>query len=362
MKIFFIALPLLYLLLNGYLYWRVSLMMHSLPLSLKILVGLLFWTLTIALFVVIILRGAALPQSLSRTLFNLGSTWLLLSFYLVIALTLFDTLRLFIELPAHPFWFALLLTIVTMIYGYINYRNPKVERIEIECDGKFEPLKLVAVSDIHLGYGTTKSDMKRYAELINREGADVVVIAGDLIDNSLRPLTDNRMEEELSMLKAEKGIYMVAGNHEYISGIESCCDFLKKTPIVLLRDSIVNLDGGVQIIGRDDRVNRRRKSLEELYSHCDTTRPTILLDHQPYNLLKTDSLGITLQISGHTHHGQVWPLNTLTNYIYEQSHGYRAWQRSHIWVSSGLSLWGPKFRIGTRGDIAVITIKPRNRE
>ena len=167
MKIFFIALPLLYLLLNGYLYWRVSLMMHSLPLSLKILVGLLFWTLTIALFVVIILRSAALPQPLSRALFNLGSTWLLLSFYLVIALTLFDTLRLFIELPAHPFWFALPLTIVTMIYGYINYRNPKIERIEIECDGEFEPLKLVAVSDIHLGYGTTKSDMKRYAELIN---------------------------------------------------------------------------------------------------------------------------------------------------------------------------------------------------
>ena len=85
--------------------------------------------------------------------------------------------------------------------------------------------------------------------------------------------------------------------------------------------------------------------------------PTIVLDHQPYDLAKTDSLGVDIQISGHTHNGQIWPLNWFTDYIFEQSHGYHKWSRSHIFVSSGLSLWGPPFRIGTRGDMAVIELR-----
>ena len=103
-------------------------------------------------------------------------------------------------------------------------------------------------------------------------------------------------------------------------------------------------------------MNRRRKPLEELLTQADLERPTILLDHQPYELNRTDSLGIDLQLSGHTHHGQVWPVNLLTDHIYEQSHGYRRWTKSHIWVSSGISLWGPPFRIGTRGDMAIIRL------
>ena len=83
----------------------------------------------------------------------------------------------------------------------------------------------------------------------------------------------------------------------------------------------------------------------------------VVLDHQPYDLAQTDALKVDLQISGHTHRGQVWPLSWLTDKMYEQSHGYRKWSYSHIWVSSGLSLWGPPFRIGTKSDLAVIDLK-----
>ena len=88
----------------------------------------------------------------------------------------------------------------------------------------------------------------------------------------------------------------------------------------------------------------------------DRNRPVIVLDHQPYELAKTDSLGVDLQISGHTHRGQIWPLTKITDLLFEQSHGYRKWSHSHIWVSCGLSLWGPPFRIGTDSDIAVIDL------
>ena len=134
-------------------------------------------------------------------------------------------------------------------------------------------------------------------------------------------------------------------------------------PIQLLRDTVVTLPCGttsgygITIIGRDDRFNRNRKSLEELMAGVNHSNFTdILLDHQPYELAMTDSLGIAIQVSGHTHRGQVWPLNWLTDNLYEQSHGYRKWQNSHIYISSGLSLWGPPFRIGTESEIVVLCL------
>jgi predicted MPP superfamily phosphohydrolase len=165
------------------------------------------------------------------------------------------------------------------------------------------------------------------------------------------------MEEELCELKASMGIYMGMGNHEYISGAEECEEFLRVTPVKLLRDSIVTLPCGVQIAGRDDRTNRSRKSLEKLVTECDKAKPIIVLDHQPYNLAEADKAEIDMQFSGHTHRGQVFPLNLLTDRMYEQSHGYRHWSHAHIIVSSGLALWGPPFRIGTKSELVVITLR-----
>jgi predicted MPP superfamily phosphohydrolase len=86
------------------------------------------------------------------------------------------------------------------------------------------------------------------------------------------------------------------------------------------------------------------------------TKPTFLLDHQPYHLSETEKAGIDIQFSGHTHHGQIWPITLLTDYLFEQSYGYRLWGKSHIYVSSGLSLWGPPFRIGTNSEFVLFNI------
>ena len=164
------------------------------------------------------------------------------------------------------------------------------------------------------------------------------------------------MQEELSQLQAPLGIYMVPGNHEFISGIEKCIPFLEQTPIRLLRDTVITLPNGLQLIGRDDRSNRKRLPLETLMKQTDPTKPTFLLDHQPYHLSETEKAGIDIQFSGHTHHGQIWPITLLTDYLFEQSYGYRQWGKSHIYVSSGLSLWGPPFRIGTNSEFVLFNI------
>ena len=341
---------------NIYLFVRSLQQLSSLPILWKVVYGVVFWLVALALFVVLGARNMDVPEALARTMFGVGSAWMVFLLYMVLSLVVVDLVRF--ALPHfNGYYYALGLTLCLLVYGYWNYRNPDVVNLDVEIEKPLEkPLRIVAVSDVHLGYGTGKKMLQRYVELINEQHPDVVLIGGDLIDNSLKPVLEQKMEEELRELKAPLGVYMSMGNHEYISGAEQCVEFLKKTPIILLRDSVATLPCGVQIIGRDDRSSRGRKSLEQLVAECDSRKPIIVVDHQPYELSKADLLGVDFQFSGHTHRGQVFPINLLTDKMYEQSHGYRHWSHAHIFVSSGLALWGPKFRIGTNSDMVVITL------
>ena len=359
MKVLFMILPVVYLAGNGYLFLRVWQSMSCLPMWGKVIVAMLFWLAAFSLFAAIGLRDVQVPDLLLRWMYGIGSIWMAFLLYMVLLLAVFDVAGIFVPALKHSLLFALPLTLCILCGGYINYRSPRVEHICISLDEHHEvsPVRIAAIRDVHLGYGTGVSALRRYVKLINSRNPDLVLIAGDLIDNSVRPLLDEPYAEVLAELKAPMGIYMVPGNHEYISGIDACAEFLADTQVRLLRDSVVTLPEGLQIIGRDDMSNRNRKPLEELIEGADSTMPMIVLDHQPYNLAGTDSLGVDIQISGHTHRGQIWPLNWLTDCIFEQSHGYRKWTHSHIYVSSGLSLWGPPFRIGTHSDMAIIEIK-----
>lgn len=358
MQFMMLLLPIAYLLGNGYVFWRLWPLLTGLPLWGRIGCSIVFWIIALMLVITIMMRDVVLPQWLSRAMFSVGSTWMVMVLYMVMFLIVADVVKLFAPSFNYGFVSALGVTVLLLCCGYANYRNPKVEMIDMAIDKPLacDSLKIVAVSDVHLGLGTGKSMAKKYIEMINAQLPDVVLIAGDLIDNSIAPVEANHLEEELSAIKASMGVYLVPGNHEYISGIEKCEQFLKKTPICVLKDSIIELPCGVQIVGRDDRFNRRRMPVTHIMEKVDSTKPIIMLDHQPYEVEKKDSLGVDVQISGHTHRGQVWPLSILVDNMYEQSHGYRKWNNSHVYVSSGLSLWGPPFRIGTRSDMVVITL------
>lgn len=359
MKAMFLSMIIAYLCGNIYIFIRALQAFSGIPTIGKLLFSACYWTAALSLVISMFARNVELPELLSKGLFSIGSVWLVFTLYMVLALLVTDVARLF--LPAiKPYGFiaSLGFTVCLLTYGYFNYRHPDINRIDITLDKPLsgEPMKIVAVSDVHLGNGTRKPQLKKFVEMINAEEPDLIIIGGDLIDNSLLPLYQQKMEEELKLLKAPMGIYLAPGNHEYISGMEECGKFLKDTPIILLRDSVVTLPNGLQIMGRDDRSNRRRLPIAELMKKADKTKPVLLIDHQPYEVGKKDSLGIDIQFSGHTHHGQVWPLSLLVENMYEQSYGYRKWPHSHVYVSSGLSLWGPPFRIGTDSDMAVIQI------
>ena len=240
-------------------------------------------------------------------MYEVGTGWLIFTLYMVLFLLFFDLLKLCSISFNQNFMTSLLATFVLLGYGYYNYRHPKINTVNITLTKPLtdnrRPIKIVAVSDIHLGNGTGKTSLKQYVKMINEQNPDLILIGGDLIDNSVIPLYAENMAEELTELKAPLGIYMVPGNHEYISGIDKSIQFIQNTPIQLLRDSVVTLPCGIQLIGRDDRSNARRLPLQKLMARIDKSKPVILLDHQPYQLAESQAAGIDLQFSGHTHHG-----------------------------------------------------------
>ena len=393
MKFFFFGILAAYLCGNVYIFARglqslkaiaPTRRLRPLGIMMQCCFSIIFWIAALSFFVAMFARNASLPQWLGTSLNGVGSIWLVFTLYMVLALLVVDITKVvFYQIRRFLNRFGFLLSVIVVsgvLYsGYNNYRNPRIMELEIDFSpvataaeavaadsvavgdkelpvGK-KNLKIVAASDVHLGYSTDKEDLARYVGMINSLLPDIILIVGDLIDNSVVPLWEQRMYEELGQLKAPMGIYMVPGNHEFISGIEKSVEFLKNTPVVLLRDSVVVLPGGVQLVGRDDRSNRNRASLEELMAGVQKGLPVIMMDHQPYELGFKDSLGVDLQLGGHTHRGQIWPMNLLIDRMYEQSHGYRKWDNSHVVVSSGLSLWGPPFRIGTQSDLWVINVE-----
>ena len=358
-----VATLLLYLGANAYIFIRLLQALSAVPTALRVAFAFLFWIAALALFVALIMRDVERCVWLQRALFDVGSFWLVFLLYMTLATLCVDVAHLLFPATKLCLWHALSFTLLLLAYGYINYRNPRIETVEIfseklACDN----LRVVAISDVHLGHGTTRSMLERYVKMLNSLDADVVLIVGDLIDNSILPVQQAAMNEVLSEIKAERGVYMALGNHEYISGVDECLDYLRSTPIVVLRDSVAELESGVAIIGRDDRMNRRRATTQELVQQVPDGLFTILLDHQPYEIAESERLGVDLHLSGHTHRGQVWPMNWLTDILYDQSHGLRQWGATQAYVMQGLSLWGPPFRIGTNSEIVVINISREKNE
>ncbi len=346
----------------------------------KVVFAVFLCVAAVSMFVALFARDSNLLQWLHAGFYNVGSIWLVFLMYMVLALIVVDLVKVFwggAFLNRFGTFIALSFVLALLVGGYINYRNPRVEEIAIDLrngDNCSKPadhtlvgeqlqeqvhkIKIVAVSDVHLGHATGKKHLQKYVEKINSLNPDIILIGGDLIDNNVVPLQQQRMDEELSLLKARLGIYMVPGNHEYIASrnLVKVEEFLSNTPIVLLRDSVVVLSDGLALVGVDDRHHHTRSVHEDLKGKVGG-RHSILLEHQPSNLTMKDSVGFDVIFSGHTHRGQVWPFTYVVESMYEQSHGYRKWSNSHVIVSSGLSLWGPPFRIGTNSDMWVIDLQ-----
>ena len=358
-KFFIIALTVM-LVMQGFVSWHVWRMLpFSTPVKLIVLVLML---LALACMV-LQFKSDSLPLGMATAMYEIGNSWLIIMFYLLMAFLVLDIGRLVHLVPAT--WLrgnaitSLVLTglmLVTFIAGNIHYHNKQRQEINLTTDKHLErPLKIVMLSDLHAGFHNRRAEVGRWVNMINAEKADLILIAGDMIDGNVRPLLAQGTAEELQRLNAPT--FACLGNHEYITGIDKAMNLLEQTGIRILRDKSISI-GDVTIIGRDDRSNRSRKSVARLMQGVTRGDYIILLDHQPFNLAEAEQNGVDLQLSGHTHRGQVWPLNWVTKKMYECDYGQCRKGKTDYYVSSGMGIWGGKFRIGTNSEYAVITVTP----
>lgn len=255
------------------------------------------------------------------------------------------------------------LTAIILIIGYYNARVPVVRKVSIQLT---KPVpegsqKVVLVSDIHLGITISNGKLKKMVNLVNQQKADIILLAGDIFDEDLGPVIENNMGDLLKTLKSKHGVFAILGNHEFYGNAGAAQKYLEDHNISVLRDSVVYLSNGIAIAGRQDITYERmsgnlRKSLKDLLNQNYADTPVFLMDHQPNNLMEAASNQVDLQVSGHTHNGQMWPFNYITGAMFEISKGYGKIQNTHYYVSSGYGTWGPPIRTNSRSEIVVLEI------
>ena len=351
--VIFIAVLAFALGLTGYACWH---LWRIAPHGWKLVVAGLFmlWAVTFFLEFPYLER---FPLKAATVMYNVGNTWLIAFMYLLILFFLADIATLCHLLPKtllkdNAAALLAVLGAVTLILagGGIHYHHKYREEMTIRTDKPLEkPLTIVMASDLHLGYHNRRPELARWVDLINAEDPDLVLFGGDIIDRSLRPLTEGGYAEEFRRLKAPA--MAVLGNHEYISGVEASESFYREAGIRLLKDSAAHFKG-IEIIGRNDLSNPCRAALWEISAHPEGY--TIVLDHQPSSLGDAREAGADFQFSGHTHHGQVWPISWVTDLLFEKAWGHLQKGDTQYYISSGLGIWGAKVRVGTRSEYLVL--------
>jgi len=332
--------------------------------------------------VIILATAFVAGRLLERTMINpvttvliwAGSFWLAIMIYLLLQIVLIDLVillnRWYAFLPrfmtSHPDQTrhvlgvtVAALTILLVVAGHINTWFPHVKTLDIfihKKAGERKSLNVAAFSDVHLGTLIEKRHLSKIVKKVNALSPDIILIPGDIIDEDIGPVIHSEVGAVLKNLNAPLGVYAVTGNHEYIGGVLKAKAYLSNHNISLLNDTATMIDNSFYVIGREDLMKARftggkRKPLSEIMQGLNREYPLILLDHQPFHLEQAQKNGIDLQLSGHTHHGQLWPFNYITRAIYSLSWGYMQKGDTHYYVSCGVGAWGPPVRTVSRPEI-----------
>lgn len=253
------------------------------------------------------------------------------------------------------------LLVLFLVYGTYNAYSPVVRSYDIKMEkgsSTLENLHIAMAADTHFGLLSGKDQAERLVKEINALNPDVILLPGDIFDDDVQPFLDQKIDQILSKLSAPYGVYASLGNHDKHDGtMQELIEALERGGINILYDETVDVQGQFTLIGRKDRIDSDRLPLDILMKGVNLSKPQILLDHQPYELDIAQQEGIDLMVSGHTHGGQVFPGNLITDAIFENDWGYLQKEQMHSIVTSGFGFWGPPIRIGTRSEIVTIHIQ-----
>ena len=313
--------------------------------------------------------GLDIAPSLIRPFAYLGGYWLAFFHYSAYAGILYILLRLVGAVAGNgPAWQnvytlyakgAFLLVMAILVYGGWNALHPIVREVEHDTGKNLpRPVKIVLVTDLHLGALFGRQYAEELTERINRQNADVVLFGGDLADNSLNYLLREKSYEPLKKIQSRYGVYSVLGNHDYFDGrIQMELDMFRSVGFHMLMDEAVDLPCSIHLVGLVDYRNRPGKEILEKLAGTDPGKANLLLEHQPRRFLEAEQAGYDLYMAGHTHGGQQAPLNYITKRMYLLDYGSKKFGSMLGITSCGYGLWGTPVRIGSTPEIVVITLK-----
>jgi len=380
MIVFFTIFFTVYAAINYYIFIRGWQALSSLP-HLKPFYAVIFVIAATSYIIAKFLDGK-IPHLVYDAMIWIGSFWFAFMLYFFLSIILIDLIRLlnwkldffpqiinnnYENVKRYLLAFVVLISSVIIFIGYLNTRKISVKSLSLEITRKqsaLTELNAVVLSDLHLSTINGEKLLSQIVAKLNELKTDVVFIPGDIVEDRAETLKSEGIGVSLSKIKSKYGVFASTGNHEYINGINGTCKFITENGITLIRDSSLLIADSFILAARDDAsknslANQRRKSLEEIISNANQNYPIILLDHTPFGLEEAEINGISLQLSGHTHHGQMFPLNLITKLIYEVSWGYKKKDNTHYYVSCGVGTWGPPVRLGSESEIVNIKIKFR---
>ncbi len=255
-----------------------------------------------------------------------------------------------------------LLTFISFIaivsLAVFNAYSPVVRHLTVTTDKPMaQPMDIALVSDTHLGRWFGNRQIDKMVGLIAEQNADVIVIAGDIMNDTTIAYDKTNMHERLSKLQAPLGVYATLGNHDYLGFEERITAAVEQAGIKALDNQSVLLDDSVWLVGRSDDVDLTRLSAVELLKTVETDKPVIFLEHRPSALEEISALPIDLHLAGHTHGGQIFPLTLLLHWFTPLSYGTETIEDTQFLVTSGYGIGPVPFRLGTRSEIWMVRLQ-----
>lgn len=286
--------------------------------------------------------------------------------YMLIILLLTDAINIFAHFSPKKYGLIVgVFTILISVYGILNTSFPRLKTVEIDIPKLTKPVQIAQLSDVHIGHFRGERNLRRLVQIVNKTEAQMVVITGDMFESfynlnheTLRPLADLKVP-----------VFFVSGNHDMYVDVDSVKQLMRDAGVNVLENSMMECCN-IQIVGLDymrpddhtpDHMHAGVgiRTIENTLPNIalDSTKPTILLHHNPVGAEYAEKAGIDLYLAGHTHGGQLFPVTLLNDRIFNFNRGLYRHGSLQIYTSEGSGTFGPPMRIGTQSEVTLIKLK-----
>lgn len=343
--IFFIG----YLALNYYVFYRITTLFGVFMTN---SFHFLVFCLTLS-YPVAALIERNISNLFTRILYTISSTWIGVLFFLFYFLIVYEIVKIFFNIsPLTAGMTIIISTVILSAYSIINGFFIEIKKIEIPLKNLKKEVRIVQLTDIHIGSIRNSGFLERIVKKTNNLNPDIVLITGDMVDGSAQ--LHKETFSPINELKAP--VFFVMGNHEAYEGLNNVYRVLNATKINVLRDEMIEFDG-IQLIGVEYSFDGEYLSKVLPEFTIQKTKPSILMHHLPNGLEFSKDLGVDLQLSGHTHNGQVFPFSFIVRLLFSYVNGLYEHNGTYLYVSQGTGTWGPPMRLGSKNEITLIKLK-----